>query len=75
MVKPACAWCGKDAIGIQSFGCRSACVCEDHAYSLLLALRPGEIYSTGEYRFERFATADLFLADDRCYSPTTSGER
>jgi hypothetical protein len=36
--RPACAACGKDAIGIQSFGCRSAFVCPDHAYNLLLAL-------------------------------------
>lgn len=55
--KPACAQCGKEAIGVQSFGCRSACVCQDHAYSLLLALKPGEKYSSGECYFERFGTA------------------
>ncbi len=55
--RPTCAHCGKDAIGFQSFGCRSACVCQDHAYGLLLALRPGEKYSSGEFCFERFGQA------------------
>jgi len=54
--KPKCAQCGKDAVGVQSFGCRSAYVCGDHAYSLILALRPGEKYSSGECCFERFST-------------------
>jgi len=57
--KRKCAQCGKDAIGFQSFGCGFAYVCQDHAYSLLLALRPGEKYSSGECYFERFSTSDL----------------
>jgi hypothetical protein len=57
--KPKCAECGKDAIGFQSFGCCFAYVCQDHAYSLLLALRPGEKYSSGECYFERFGTSDI----------------
>jgi hypothetical protein len=56
--KPPCVQCGKDAIGVQSFGCRFAYVCEDHAYSLLLSLKPGEKYSSGECCFERFGTTD-----------------
>ena len=55
--KPACAQCGKDAIGSQSFGCRVAFVCQDHAYSMLLALKPGEKYISGECCFERFDPA------------------
>ncbi len=31
---------GKDAIGVQSFGCRCAYVCEDHAYNLLSVSNP-----------------------------------
>ncbi len=56
--KPTCAQCEKDAIGVQSFGCRSACVCQDHAYGLLLNLKPGEKYSSGECSFERFGSVD-----------------
>ena len=52
--KPKCAECGKDAIGFQSFGCCFSNVCEDHAYSILLTLEPGEKYSSGECFFERF---------------------
>ncbi|MDD1682822.1 MAG: hypothetical protein LUO98_03200, partial [Methanoregula sp.] len=39
--RPACAQCGKEAIGVQSFGCRTSCACRDHAHSLLLSLEPG----------------------------------
>jgi hypothetical protein len=38
MVKnPACAPCGKDAIGFPSSGCGFAGVCQDQAYSILPA--------------------------------------
>ncbi len=40
--KPKCEHCGKDAIGFQSMGCCFAYVCEEHADSLLLRLKPGE---------------------------------
>ena len=56
--KPGCAHCEKEAIGVQSFGCRCTCVCRDHAYSLLLSLRPGEKYSSAECSFERFESVD-----------------
>jgi len=56
--RPACAQCEKDSIGVQSFGCRSACVCQDHAYPLLLTLKTGEKYSSGECSFERFGSGD-----------------
>lgn len=45
--KRKCERCGKDAIGIQSFGYCVSCVCEDHADSLLLALKPGEKQEIG----------------------------
>jgi hypothetical protein len=48
----------KDAIGFQSFGCCFACVCQDHADGLLLALKPGEKKSSGECYVERFDSAD-----------------
>lgn len=51
-----CENCGKDAIGYQAFGCCFAWVCQDHADSLLLALKPGEKKSSGECYFERFDT-------------------
>jgi hypothetical protein len=57
--RPTCAECGKDAIGVQSFGCRCVYVCQDHAYGLLLALVCGEKYSSGACCFERFGTADI----------------
>ncbi len=50
-----CAVCGREAIGIQAFGCRASAVCKDHAHSILLARGPGERYSTGECLFERFS--------------------
>lgn len=54
--KPRCAQCGKEAIGFQSIGCGFSPVCEDHAGSILRALRPGEKSSSGECYFERFGT-------------------
>jgi hypothetical protein len=56
--KPKCECCGKDAIGIQSFGCCAAYVCQDHADNLLLAIKPGEKQVSGECYFERFDTTD-----------------
>jgi hypothetical protein len=53
-----CAYCGKDAIGYQGFGCGFAYVCLDHADSLLLRLKPGENMSSGECYLERFSIPD-----------------
>lgn len=52
-----CARCGKDAIGLESFGCCSAYVCSEHASALLLDLPPGKTLSSGECYLERFDTA------------------
>ncbi|PKL58495.1 MAG: hypothetical protein CVV34_02000 [Methanomicrobiales archaeon HGW-Methanomicrobiales-5] len=54
--KHKCEYCGKDAIGVQGFGCAVACVCLDHADNLLLALKPGEKQAYAECYFERFDT-------------------
>jgi hypothetical protein len=56
--KQKCEHCEKDAIGFQSFGCCCAYVCQDHADSFLLALKPGEKQSSGECYFERYDTTD-----------------
>ncbi|MFA4861728.1 hypothetical protein [Methanoregula sp.] len=56
--KPTCERCGKGAIGRQSLGCCVAFVCEDHADSALLALKPGETQAYGDCYLERFDTAD-----------------
>jgi len=57
--KLKCFQCGKDAIGFQSIGCSYLNVCEDHADSHILALKPGEKQSVGEcFFFERFDTTD-----------------
>jgi len=56
--KRCCEYCGKDAIGYQSFGCCFAYVCLDHADPLLLALLPGERQAYGECYLERFGTTD-----------------
>jgi len=57
--KPKCALCGKDAIGFQSIGCSYLNVCEEHADSHILALRPGGKQSVGEsFFFKRFDTDD-----------------
>lgn len=53
---PTCERCGKAAIGIQSLGCCTAHVCEEHADGHLLALKPGEKQSYEECYFERFDT-------------------
>jgi hypothetical protein len=57
--KPKCERCEKAAIGVQSFGCCVAYVCEDHADNLLLALKPGEKQAYDYCYFERFETADI----------------
>ncbi|RPI40128.1 MAG: hypothetical protein EHM53_03140 [Methanoregulaceae archaeon] len=62
--RPHCAQCGKDAIGVQSFGCRTAFVCEDHAHSILRALAPGLNYSSGECSFERFGVSGTLPEDE-----------
>lgn len=51
-----CDRCGKEAIGIESFGCCSAYVCSEHASVLLLDLPPGKTLSSGECYLERFDT-------------------
>jgi len=53
--RPACEYCSKPAIGIQSLGCCVSYVCEDHADGLLLALKPGEKKAYEECYLERFA--------------------
>lgn len=58
MEKQKCEHCEKDAIGFQSFGCCCDYVCEDHADSLLLRLKPGEKQTSGECYFERYGPAD-----------------
>lgn len=55
---PKCERCGKEAIGIQSFGCCTAYVCREHADDLLLALKPGERKAYDECFFERFGSGD-----------------
>jgi hypothetical protein len=50
--KPLCAGYEKDAIGGPSIGRCSAIVCQDHAGSLLPALRRREKYLSGEWYFE-----------------------
>ena len=57
--KITCEYCEKDAIGFQSMESAFAYVCEDHADSLLLALKPGVCYSSGDCRFERFGTPTI----------------
>jgi hypothetical protein len=57
--KPKCYLCGKDAVGFQSVACSYLNVCEEHADSHILALKPGEKQSVGESCFfERFSTPD-----------------
>lgn len=52
--KITCEYCGKDAIGFQSMESAFAYVCEDHADTLLLALKPGEKKCSGSCVFERY---------------------
>jgi hypothetical protein len=56
--KPKCEYCGKDAIGFQSLESSFAYVCQDHADSLLLALKPGEKKIYGVCYLERYGTTD-----------------
>ncbi|NMB77590.1 MAG: hypothetical protein GYA23_00665 [Methanomicrobiales archaeon] len=50
-----CAFCEKPAIGFQVITCSYLHVCEDHADSHILALKPGETQSCGpSFYFERF---------------------
>lgn len=56
--KPKCELCDKDAIGRQSLGCCVSYVCQDHADSSLLALKPGEKKAYEYCYLERFDTAD-----------------
>jgi hypothetical protein len=53
-VKNPCAYCGKDAIGIQIYGCCSVTVCTDHADEQLKALHPGERKDLGACYLYRF---------------------
>lgn len=49
-----CEYCEKDAIGFQSLEGSFAYVCQDHADSLLLALKPGEKKIYGVCVLERY---------------------
>ena len=53
--KTKCEYCEKDAIGLQSLEGDFAYVCQDHADSLLLALKPGEKKIYGVCVFERYS--------------------
>lgn len=53
-VKRTCDVCGKDAIGMQTLGCCSSTVCEEHAESQLREMRPGEKKEWGICYFVRF---------------------
>ena len=67
--RPKCAQCGKDAIGVQSFGCRISFACDEHAHSILRALGPGRNYSTGDCTFERFDMSGTVPGDERGLPP------
>lgn len=67
--RPLCAQCGKDAIGVQSFGCRTTFVCEDHAHSILRALALGRKYSNGESSFRRFDASNMLPEDEGSLPP------
>lgn len=56
--KHTCEQCGREAIGLQSLGFCVSYVCEEHADSSLLALRPGEKKAYEYCYLERFATID-----------------
>jgi hypothetical protein len=64
-----CERCGKDAIGVQSFGCRTVFVCEDHAHSILRALVPGRKYSNGDCSFGRFGVSGTLPEDQGSLPP------
>jgi hypothetical protein len=53
--KTTCEYCEKDAIGFQSLEGSFACVCQDHADPLLLALKPGERKVYGVCILERYS--------------------
>jgi len=53
-VKNPCAYCGKEAIGIQIYGCCSVTVCADHADEQLKALHPGDRNDLGACYLYRF---------------------
>ncbi|MCK9579134.1 MAG: hypothetical protein M0Q92_01640 [Methanoregula sp.] len=53
-----CEYCEQDAIGIQSLGSCVSLVCQNHADSSLLALKPGEKLAYEYCYLERFDTAD-----------------
>jgi hypothetical protein len=52
--KQKCEYCEKEAIGLQSLEGGFAYVCQDHADSLLLALKPGEKKIYGVCVLERY---------------------
>ncbi|MEN6611739.1 MAG: hypothetical protein ABFC24_12935 [Methanoregulaceae archaeon] len=52
--KRKCERCGKDAIGFQSMEGGFEYVCQDHADTLLLGLKPGEKKSYGVCYLERY---------------------
>lgn len=56
--KIKCEYCEKEAIGFQSLEGGFDNVCQDHAHSLLLELKPGEKKVFGVCVFERFGTTD-----------------
>ena len=53
-VRPACQVCGKEAIGIQSFGCCASTVCAEHAEPPLREAKPGETVAWESCAFHRF---------------------
>ena len=53
--KPTCERCGKIAIGFQSMEGGFEYVCQEHADSLLLALKPGEKKVYGVCVLERYS--------------------
>ena len=52
--KPVCDICGKEAMGIKCLGCCSTTVCDEHAESMLRAMKPGEKKEWGICYFHRF---------------------
>jgi hypothetical protein len=56
IAKNPCAYCGRESIGIQIYGCCSVTVCADHADEELKSMAPGERRDRGAcylYRFPR----------------------
>jgi hypothetical protein len=52
--RPRCEICGREAIGLQSLGCCTAIVCEEHAEPALRDARPGETIVGEACVFRRF---------------------